>query len=143
MKKICYLTVLSFLVSMNCIGQTQMEMNQQAGDQDKRADKRLTAVYRQILKTYSSDTLFTKNLKAAQKAWLRYRDYQIHARFPHYPGAYYGSMLSMCVSEYAMKLTEDRIGELEEWLIGEEEGGCSSSVRNKDKLTPYQPSQFE
>jgi len=143
MKKISHIVVLFVLVSINCFGQTQSEMTQQAGDQDKNVDKRLTSVYKQILKTYSSDTLFTKNLRAAQKAWLRYREFQIEARFPDYHDSHYGSMLSMCVSEYSIKLTEVRISELEEWLKGEEEeGGCASSIKSKDELPPYKSAKY-
>ncbi len=137
-----YLPVLSLLFCINCLGQTQSEMTYQSGEKDKKTDKKLTAIYRQIIKVYSSDTFFIKNLKAAEKAWLQYREYQIKARFPDYPDSHYGSMSSMCVSEYSMKLTEDRIGELEEWLIGEEEGGCSSSVKNKDELPPYKSTKY-
>jgi|SRR5450432_3360390 uncharacterized protein YecT (DUF1311 family) len=139
MKRFYLATILSFLFSYHGFGQTQMKMNKQASAQDEKADDKLTAAYKKILKIYKSDTLFIKNLRTAENAWLRYRDYQVKARFPDYKESPYGSMLPMCVSEYSKQLTEDHRRELEEWLVGIEEGDCVSSIKPKDELPAYTP----
>ena len=137
MKKIGIIFYLFVLLFNNCSGQTQTELTKQEGDRDKSTDDRLTSIYRHILKTYSADTLFIKNLKTAQKAWLRYRELQINAKFPNYSDSHYGSMLFMCVSDYSIQITEDRIHELEQWLIGSKDEDCASSIKNTAELPPY------
>jgi uncharacterized protein YecT (DUF1311 family) len=131
---ILILTATSMLSKTNA--QTQLELNQKAIVEDEKSDKKLQSVYRQVIKVYASDTLFVKNLKASQTAWIRYRDLQVKARFPDYPSPYYGSMLPMCVSEYSIQLTKSRIQELEEWLIGDQ-SDCSSSIKDKEELSKY------
>ena len=65
-----------------CIGQTQLEMNQEAAKNFKEADKELNSVYNQILKEYQADTKFITNLKVAQRAWIKFRDAEMNAVFP-------------------------------------------------------------
>lgn len=117
--------------------QTQSQLTRISSEADKKAEKRLNSIYQKILKLYSDDTLFVENLKISQQAWLQYRNAEIKAMYPDYPPGYYGSMLSMCVTSYSKKLTENRIHELEKWLMGSEQGDCGSSIKSKEELPPY------
>jgi uncharacterized protein YecT (DUF1311 family) len=123
-------------LAIPCIAQTQMEITQQAGKEDYNAEVKMNAVYKKILNTYKADTLFTRYLRGAQKTWVRFRALQVNTMFPPYTDHRYGTMISMCVSEYNMKLTEDRTLELEKWLKGSDDD-CSSSIKSKDELPPY------
>jgi uncharacterized protein YecT (DUF1311 family) len=136
MKKHHLFILFSILISFPCLAQTQTELTQRAGSNDENAEVKMNAVYKKILTIYKADTLFTRNLKAAQKAWIHYRALQVNAMFPAYADHRYGSMLSMCVSEYNQKLTEDRTLDLEKWLNGSDDGDCSSSIKSKDELPP-------
>jgi uncharacterized protein YecT (DUF1311 family) len=98
------------------------------------AEKKLDSVYNSILQFYSSDTLFTNNLKKAQKAWSKYVALQAQAMFPPYPTNRYGSMGSMCYSKYVAGLIRARITELEPWLSGRQDGDCGSSIKPIDEL---------
>jgi uncharacterized protein YecT (DUF1311 family) len=137
MKEQHLIIALSLLFALPCLGQTQMELTQQAGTDDYNAEVKMNSVYKKVLNIYRADTLFTRNLKGAQKAWIHYRAFQVNAMFPAYTDHRYGTMISMCVSEYNQKLTEDRTLELEKWLMGSDEDDCSSSVKSKDELPPY------
>lgn len=55
--------------------QTQGEMNQQAYREFEAADRKLNAAYAQAMKAMPDDEARQK-LKAAQRAWLAYRDAQ-------------------------------------------------------------------
>jgi uncharacterized protein YecT (DUF1311 family) len=115
------------------LGQSQGEMNQDAAKSYQKADKKLNDVYQRILKEYKEDTAFIKNLKAAQKIWIQFRDAEMKAKYPDREDAYYGSVQPMCWYLYKTELTERRTEKLKVWLTGIEEGDvCSGSVKTKD-----------
>ncbi len=121
-----------FLLKLPILGQTQLEMNKEAADSLKASEKRLNEVYRKVLKEYSSDTLFIKNFKRAQKSWVQFRNAEMDAKYPHPEN--YGSIFPMCYSLELQNLTEERIKKLNTWLVGEEEGtNCSGSVKIKSQ----------
>lgn len=122
-----------FVFSMSLIsayGQTQLEMNEQAAKDFKKADKELNAVFQQIIKANRSDTVFIKNLKKAQNLWIQLRDAELDAKFPEEPGKFYGTVAPMCWSMYKTDLTKERIKKLRVWLTGVKEGDvCAGSVK--------------
>lgn len=109
---------------------TQLDLNDCAGRQHQDADAELNRVYKAILEKYRKDPLFVEKLRAAQRAWLAYRDAEIEAKYPHAGEAhYYGSIFPMCDFLYRAQLTQERTKKLREWLDGSGEGdGCSGSV---------------
>jgi uncharacterized protein YecT (DUF1311 family) len=118
--------------------QTQVEMNACAGEEYKAADAELNRVYQAVLKKYKDDAKFVTKLRAAQRAWVAYRDAEVEAKFPHGDESrakeYYGSVLPMCDAQFRAQLTQDRIDQLREWLDGAEEGDiCSGSVEIKSE----------
>jgi uncharacterized protein YecT (DUF1311 family) len=131
MKKI----ILILLLSSNfCICQTQLEMNQKADNEYKKADKELNSIYNKILKDYKVDTKFITKLKVAQNAWIKFRDAEMNALFPEdNKSVEYGSVFSMCWNNALTDLTKQRIKKLKVWLNGIEEGdACSGSIKIKE-----------
>lgn len=106
---------------------------QNDNDANAKAEKQINVVYQKILKEYSQDKEFIKNLKAAQRLWIQFRDAEIVAKYPNRPIGYYGSAHAMCVSNLRAQLTNDRIKTLSVWLVGIQEGDvCSGSVKKKN-----------
>ena len=127
------ITLLSLTISNQAFGQTQLEMNQEEQNKYLKADKKLNNVYNQILKEYKSDTEFIKNLKIAQRIWIKFRDAEMKLKYPDREQGYYGSIHPMCLSIYLTELTEERTKKLKMWLLGIEEGdGCNGSVKTKN-----------
>lgn len=111
--------------------QTQMEMNRDACEAYKAADESLDAVSRHILLEYQGDEVFLGKFKAAQKAWMTFRDAHLDALYPEENKQMaYGSIFPLCRCQTLLKMTEDRIQVLEKWIDGIEEGEvCVGSIR--------------
>ncbi|WP_165930098.1 lysozyme inhibitor LprI family protein [Flavobacterium sandaracinum] len=122
-----------FLISFLSNAQTQLEMNTDANTEFQKADKELNSTYKKILKEYSSDLVFIKNLKIAQNIWIKFRDAEVNMKYPPRESGYYGSIQPTCWSMYMTELTIKRIKDLKIWLVGiPEEGVCSGSVKMKN-----------
>lgn len=127
------LLLVTLLITGNLLfAQTQLEMNQNAQKSFLKAEQQLNAVYGKILKEYKADTVFVKNLKAAQRLWIKLRDAEMLAKYPEREDGYYGSVDPMCWSMYKEELTKERIDRLKIWITGIEEGDvCTGSVKVK------------
>ena len=112
--------------------QTQLEINQAAGAAHAQADKQLNEVYQRILKEYAADPVFIANLREAQRAWVKFRDAEMKAKYPDREAGYYGSVHPTCWASYLAELTSQRTKDLRVWLTGIEEGdACIGSVKTK------------
>jgi uncharacterized protein YecT (DUF1311 family) len=113
--------------------ETQAGMNETAGEEFRRADRELNAVYEQILKDYADDPQFIEKFEAAQTAWISLRDLELKASFPHADEPnYYGSAHPMCVSYRMAELTRERTEYLRRYTRGAEESdACSGSLKTK------------
>lgn len=126
--------------SISCDAQrTQAQINACAGAAFGRADAELNRVWQAIQTKYADQPVFLARLKAAQRAWLSFRDAEMAARFPLAPGQQahveYGSVFPMCESQLKATLTAQRTAQLKVWLDGVEEGDvCSGSVKLKGQL---------
>lgn len=117
-----------FFITSTGFTQTQMEMNEQAKNSFQQADKELNKVYQQILKDYSTDTLFLKNLKASQKIWIQFRDAEMKMKYPLKETEYY-SMQTVCWYNYMQNITEARTLTLKDWLKPLDDGDvCAGSI---------------
>lgn len=106
--------------------QSQAGLNQCANNGAKSADAELNRVYAKVLAANATDKAFLEKFKAAQRAWVVFRDAQIAARYPSPED--YGSVLPMCQSGEYEQLTRDRIKQLNAWVAGTEEGDvCAGS----------------
>ena len=114
--------------------QSQMELNKQACDAHKKADAEMNRVYQQILAEYKQDAQFIQKLKAAQRAWIAFRDAHLESVYPATEKrAQYGSVNPMCQCMVLEKLTIARTAMLIEWIDGVEEGDvCAGSIKVKE-----------
>ena len=128
-------TVLIFLlcfITILCSAQTQGEINQGTKIIYQNSEKELNATYQKIIKEYSADIIFIKNLRIAQRLWIQFRDAEMKMKFPDRAAGYYGSAQPLCWFNYKTSLTNERIKTLQIWLKGIEEGDvCSGSVKRK------------
>jgi uncharacterized protein YecT (DUF1311 family) len=110
--------------------QTQGELDEQACGQFHKADVALNETYSKVLKEYANDQQFIAKLKAAQKAWLAFRDAELEALYPKdNKQAEYGTVYPMCHCSELQFLTEERTKKLKRWLDGTSEGDvCAGSV---------------
>ena len=130
MKKL--LILLFGFTSIMSFGQTQTQINIESLDSFEKADKELNQVYKRILIEYQSDTTFIKNLKSSQRIWITFRDAELNMKYPKREPGWYGSMHTMCVSEYLSELTKERTKTLRTWLEGiDEADGCGGSTKFK------------
>ncbi len=95
----------------------------------KGADREMNRVYAAVLSKYAKDMAFIAKLKAAQRAWLVFRNAEVAATYPDPDPSTYGSVYPECVRLTATELTKLRTEQLKVWLKGTEEGDvCSGSV---------------
>jgi uncharacterized protein YecT (DUF1311 family) len=100
----CLLPVTSQAEEADCseTAQTQVELNSCADKEYAAADAELNRVYQGTLKRYKDDPKFIAKFRESQRAWLKYRDAELDARFPHADEGksthYYGSIFPMCAS---------------------------------------------
>ncbi len=126
------LPILPLLLIVGAVAQaqTQDEINRQANNAFKDADKELTVIYQSILKDYKLDTVFVKRLRLAQQAWIVFRDAEVKMVFPDRQPGYYGDVLPQCIANFKEQLTRSRAETLKAWLTGAEQGDvCSGSKK--------------
>ena len=108
--------------------QTQADLNDDACATYQKADKKLNAVYQQVLKQHQDDANFTTRLRKAQRAWLAFRDAEMEAIYPAAnKQAEYGSIYPMCNCLEQTALINQRIEQLSDWLDAEEGDVCRGS----------------
>jgi uncharacterized protein YecT (DUF1311 family) len=114
-------------------GQGQEQMNQAARDEYQKADAELNQLYGQILKDYAKEGAFVQKLRAAQRAWLAFRDAHVDALFPAADKKReYGSVYPLCRYQALTQLTKERTAQLNTWIKGvDETDSCSGSRRSK------------
>ena len=134
------LTVLLFLSSslswaqeakLDCMDSTtQRDLNICADKAARSAQARLNSLLKKIRTANTDDKEFLAALDESQKAWGQYRDAQMKLRFPKKDKqAEYGSVFPMCAAQEGESLTEKRISELRQWVVGDKEGNvCVGSL---------------
>jgi uncharacterized protein YecT (DUF1311 family) len=101
--------------------QTQAAMNECAARDAQEADAELNFIYPKVLSHYqqmdrdSESTEGAKRLRAAQRAWIAFRDAECAVAGYEALG---GSMESMLVSGCIAELTKKRAAELRQMLAG-------------------------
>lgn len=86
---------------------TQLEMNQCADQQAKNADKTLNSVYHIVMEKIGPEDKL--NLRAAEQAWIRYRDTNCSGEAALYKG---GSIAPLIESTCLAKNTQERTEEI-------------------------------
>ena len=95
----------------SAVGQTQLEMDEQANQDFEKQDKQLNIVYAQFVKTYADsqddDAIVHKKIVAAERAWVTYRDAE--ANMEASVNAEGGSLYPALYSGTCATLTRERI----------------------------------
>jgi uncharacterized protein YecT (DUF1311 family) len=109
-------TAVQAQVSCNEAG-TQQELTACAVEDFKQADRELNEVYSALIKE-SNHPAIVKKLRAAQRAWIAFRDAEMEATFACDPAEApcWGSMLPMSMAAYKAKLTRERTARLRQLL---------------------------
>lgn len=139
MKAKCFLTTFCLLAAASVNAQDnacnnldnadQSQLSICAGSSFKEADGELNLVYRQILIKFAKDRVFIAKFKAAQRAWITFRDAQLEALYPEADKSAYGSAYPMCYMNEKASLTQKRTKQLRIWLDGQAEGDvCGGSI---------------
>ena len=92
-------------------GQSQFEVNQQAGSQYKAADKALNATYAKLVAQASSGG--KSRLRAAQRAWLKFRDSDCTAFAGSRGGSAYPMEFSLCLAARTQARTKQLQAEID------------------------------
>jgi len=98
-------------------------MNDSAYRSAHAADSTLRVVYRRLEAKYSQNPVALRKLRAAERAWVAFRDAQIEATYP-LDDNMYGSVQPMCLSMLREELTRARIAQLRAALRHEEGDVC-------------------
>jgi uncharacterized protein YecT (DUF1311 family) len=95
----------------------QSEMNRCADRDARRADAELNRVYQELLSKNKDNANATRKLRAAQRAWLAFRDAQLQAQYPaEDKQGEYGSIYPMCYAIVATAMTKERTAQLRRML---------------------------
>ena len=111
MKKI-FIIVICIFIKQFCFAQSQMEMNQQAFADYKKADAKMTALYKKVQKIIA-DPKEKSLLLEAQRTWTKFKE--AHCRSisaAEQGGTIYPLIYTTCLQQ----LTEDRIIQLKIYL---------------------------
>jgi uncharacterized protein YecT (DUF1311 family) len=96
---------------------TQSEMTACASDEAARVDAKLNTTYRALLARVASQPEALAKIKAAQRAWIAYRDAFIEATYPAKDKATeYGSIYPLDVALLRARLTQRQVAALEDML---------------------------
>ena len=96
---------------------TQNEANACANEEAARVDAELNDIYSTLLSRAASQPGATAKIKAAERAWIAYRDAYIDAMYPAKDKqAEYGSVYPMEVDFLRAKLTRQQVAALKELL---------------------------
>ena len=122
--------LLLLLFSVLAAAQTQADMEKKSCDEYKQSDVEMNRVYQQVITRYKAAPVFIEKLRAAQRAWIVFRDAHVLSRYPATePGKAYGSVYAMCRCEELIELTRQRADQLRDWVKGAEAGDvCAGSI---------------
>ena len=97
--------------------QTQAEMNRCAHEEATRADAELNRVYDRVLSKAAAESEAVAKIKAAEKAWIAYRDAYMEAMYPAAnKQSEYGSIYPMEADLLRARLTSQHVVDLKELL---------------------------
>jgi len=104
-------------------GPTQLDMNRQAHARFKIADRELNEAYRKLNGQASAGG--RERLRAAQRAWITFRDLDCAARAGSRGGSFHTAAVSLCLE----KATDDRTRVLKaEAACAEGDMGCGGHI---------------
>ena len=112
MKNIIILVLYLCFINVVSYGQTQMEMNQQASTNYKKADAKMALIYKKVQKETLSD-MDKKLLLDAQRTWIKYKEAHCKSASASYAG---GSIQPLIYFNCLTEITKERIKQLNIYL---------------------------
>ena len=103
----------------------QLELNQAAATEQDDAATELGEIFRRVIARNQGDAVFVRKLRAAQEAWMKYRDAQLESCWPNEDRRVYGSIHPTCRSLELARITHARIAELARFLAHDEGEVCA------------------
>jgi len=100
----------------------QMQMNQCAYEDFKKADKELNKVYKALRNKNKNDKAYLSNLKTSQRLWIKFRDAELDLIFTCESGDMrlcFGSMYPLLLNSEKAAITQQRVKSLENYLRSE------------------------
>lgn len=102
---------------LECNGDgTQAELNACAQQEYEQADAALNATWKELLESLDGQDTALAETRAAQRAWVKFRDAEVKAHFPLDEGedarVTYGSMYPMSYNGVMTNLTQQRTEQL-------------------------------
>lgn len=98
--------------------QPQRELNAIANAGLEKADKQLNSVYQKVLREHQGNPAFCRDLREAQRSWLRFVELHLKCSFPlregEDPRMVYGSVYPMDYALLHTELVKQRIAQLEQ-----------------------------
>lgn len=97
----------------------QMQMNQCAYEDFKKADKALNKVYKALRNKKKNDKAYLANLKTSQRLWIKFRDAELDLIFTCETGdkrQCFGSMYPLLYNSEKAAITQQRVKGLENYL---------------------------
>lgn len=108
-----FVLLIVLTASVTSFGQTQLEMNQQAAKEHKKADAEMTALYKKALAKLATDATQKQLLIDAQRAWIKYKEAHCKAEAAVFEG---GSMQPLIYSSCLTELTNERSKQLRKYF---------------------------
>lgn len=97
-------------------------MNECAGREFNSQDSQLNSTYQALLQKYSKNPKALEKLRAAQRAWVSYRDAHVASLYEWSDAQ--GSVTPMCISMALSSLTHERLKLLKDMLNPEDGDVC-------------------
>jgi uncharacterized protein YecT (DUF1311 family) len=105
---------------------TQSEINQCASLDAQAADADLNRIYGELLSKLKNDSVATKKLRTAQRAWIVFRDAHLQELYPaEDKQREYGSIFPMCHAQVSAAITRERTAQLRRMLDDKDPCGVS------------------
>jgi len=106
---------------------TQLELNEEAVQSLKAAEREMVVVLDQLRARTSAQPENRAVLETSQSAWAAYRDAQLNAMWPFPAKDVYGSVNPMCVALARTEITKRRTAELKSMLKFVEGEACNTA----------------
>jgi uncharacterized protein YecT (DUF1311 family) len=108
---------------------TQADLTECGNNDYKSADDELNRTYQQLLKKTAGDPVAAQKIRAAQRAWVAFRDAQIAALYPaEDKQKEYGTVFPMCANLALADLTRERTKMLTHMLNPAEGDVCGGGL---------------
>lgn len=112
---------------------TQADLTECGSNDYKGAEEALNRTYERLLDKAAGDSVAVEKIKAAQTAWVAFRDAQIAALYPaEEKQTEYGTVFPMCANLASADLTNARTKMLEHMLNPIEGDVCDGGLRYRE-----------